>query len=103
MAPGTMRSTDGGYHGGFPPVQTSVTYGDSGGASRFFHCSDWNAEVGERLLDCDSVAYVAKASVGEKNAGIEGETTTINDGRQAISERPYLRNQTERLNSRSNY
>lgn len=40
MKANTQRNTDGGYMGGFPKdrVGERDTYGDSGGASRFFYC-----------------------------------------------------------------
>jgi len=67
-------------HGGLGKegdVQT--TYGDSGGASRFF--------------------YVAKASQKEKNQGLESRTKQIvNDGRKTSIDNAYQRGDTERLN-----
>lgn len=53
MAKDTNRTTDGGYHGGFPTDRIGAhdTYGDAGGASRFF--------------------YVAKPSRAERNEGLE--------------------------------
>lgn len=52
MKAGQQRTQDGGYHGGFPATATATaTYGDSGGASRFY--------------------YVAKASRSERNKGLE--------------------------------
>ena len=42
---------------------------DGGGASRFSHCTDWNAETEERLGECDPLFYAAKASRAERNAG----------------------------------
>lgn len=46
--------------------------GDAGGASRFFHQSDWNAEVEERIALADPVRYQSKASQAERNAGLDG-------------------------------
>jgi len=56
MKPGQKRNKDGGYHGNFPEQATeNGTYGDSGGASRFF--------------------YTSKASKSDRNAGLPaGET-----------------------------
>ncbi len=45
---------------------------DSGGASRFFFRSDWNAEVEEGILCADPVRYQAKAARKEREAGLEG-------------------------------
>lgn len=54
--------------------------GDSGGASRFF--------------------YVAKASVSERNAGLEHRTPeTVNDGRETPIDNPFQRGETKRLNT----
>ena len=61
MQAGQQRSDgkDGGYHHGFPPTATAAgTYGDSGGASRFF--------------------YVAKANKKERNPpGMKNDHPTI--------------------------
>jgi len=65
-----------GDYGVIPPFES---YGDSGSAARFF--------------------YTAKASQTERNWGLgEFEEGTINDGRKVVSERPYLRNTTQRKN-----
>jgi site-specific DNA-methyltransferase (adenine-specific) len=49
MRAGTLRSTDGGYHGDFPETAClHDTYGDSGSISRFFYCA--KADKGERDL-----------------------------------------------------
>jgi len=45
----------------------NVEYGDSGGASRFFHQSHWAIE------NADPFVYQAKVSVSERNAGLGGE------------------------------
>lgn len=75
-----------------------------------FYITDWMAEV---LEDEDPLIYSAKASVAEREAGLDamqrrmmnsGEDDvaflegSINDGRMAESDRPYLRNQTIRRN-----
>lgn len=58
---------------------TMETYGDSGGASRFF--------------------YVAKASRAERNAGLDGmPERTTDDGRSTPIDNPFLRGETERRN-----
>ncbi len=44
----------------------NIEYGDSGGASRFFHQSHWAIE------NADPFVYQAKVSVSERNAGLKG-------------------------------
>jgi hypothetical protein len=55
------------------------TYGDSGGASRFFF------RVSEQLDDADPVRYYAKASRGERDAGLEGMPLGGNDWHRKTS------------------
>lgn len=56
---GTRRNQSGGYRGGFPPRATEHdTYGDQGGASRFFAVFP-------------PFYYCPKASRAERNAGVE--------------------------------
>ena len=50
----------------------------NGTASRFFFQADWNYEVAERLATSDPVFYCAKASKGERNAGLD-ETFPLGD------------------------
>ena len=50
-------------------------FDDAGGASRFFHSSDWQAEA---LEDADPVLYTAKASVSEREAGLGDGTERRN-------------------------
>lgn len=67
--------------------------GDEGGAARFFHNSDWSAEVFERIKSEAPFRYVAKASRSERDAGLddvplrEGGTMDggdiVSDGRSA--------------------
>jgi site-specific DNA-methyltransferase (adenine-specific) len=57
MRAGTQRKNLMGYHGAMPAETMRDTYGDTGGASRFF--------------------YVAKASRSEREAGITGETRAV--------------------------
>ena len=53
MRAGTLRSTDGGYHGDFPETAClHDTYGDIGSVSRFFYCA--KADKGERDLGLES-------------------------------------------------
>ena len=44
---------------------------ERGGPARFFHQSDWSAEVAEQLAAADPVRYQAKAARKERDAGLE--------------------------------
>jgi len=44
---------------------------DSGGASRFYHQSDWSYEILEQIESADPVRYCAKAGQSERNAGLD--------------------------------
>lgn len=62
---------------GFEPNGEAETgVGDSGGASRFFFNSNWNAEAEERLANSDPVMYQAKAGRQERDAGLDGMPLT---------------------------
>lgn len=56
-----------------PPGTPTVSYGDKGGASRFFFQAGWSDEIREGLFAADPVIYEGKASPKEKHAGIKGE------------------------------
>ncbi len=72
-----------------------------------FYITSW---MYENLEDADPLVFAAKASIGEREAGLDAmqrrlmvgeddfEDGTINDGRTAVSDRPYLRNQIKRRN-----
>lgn len=61
----------GGYHGNFPDEATQRgTYGDTGGASRFFTVTNW----AEADLDTARFRYTAKASSAERREGLAGRT-----------------------------
>lgn len=79
---GCVRRQEGKFleHGGLGhPGDVQTTYGDMGGASRFF--------------------FVAKASTAEKNLGLENmPAETVDDGRSKKIDNPYLRGETERFN-----
>jgi hypothetical protein len=61
-------------------VEVRMGHSDSGGASRFFYC--------------------AKASKGERNAGLDAMTPTkVNDGRKTAIDNPFQRGETPRLNT----
>ena len=74
-------------------------YNDSGGASRFFYNSDWNAEVEEQLYLANPVLYQSKASRVEREAGLDRDETTVNDGRKKSIDNAYQRGETKRKNS----
>jgi DNA modification methylase len=77
---GIVASSNVRYSGDDPTATDDVGYGDTGGASRFFYC--------------------AKASRGERNAGLEGfDSTTVDDGREIPIDNPYLRGETARRNT----
>lgn len=91
VPPGAGGTLGGGWSGA-----TTFRHGDSGTAARYFFNADWMLD---RLDEADPVRYVAKASTAERELGLDGlDAGRINDGRQAISDRPYLRNQTDRHN-----
>lgn len=68
------------------------------------------SRIYEQIEDADPVVFAAKASISEKEAGLDSmqrrimvgeddfEDGRLNDGRQADSERPYLRNKVVRRN-----
>jgi len=58
---------------------STVSYGDSGGASRFFYTADWSLEVAEQLAHADPVRYEVKASRGERDAGLAGRQAQKRD------------------------
>lgn len=73
---------------------------DSGGASRFYHNYDWQLEVEEQLASADPVRYEAKASPSEREAGLNHLLPSkVGDGRHTPNDTPFLRDETERLNS----
>lgn len=74
MKAGTSRmigfngKVDGGYCGSFPVEATPTdTYGDEGGASRFFF------NVAHQLDEADPVYYCGKVARGERDAGLDGD------------------------------
>ncbi len=54
-----------------PEGTPNIEYGDSGGASRFFHQSHWAIE------NADPFVYQAKVSVSERNAGLGNQVHDI--------------------------
>jgi site-specific DNA-methyltransferase (adenine-specific) len=69
------------------------TFGDSGGASRFFFQYQEN-----QIDEADLVKYTTKASNAERDAGISRNPTKVNDGRPSEIDNPYQRGETERIN-----
>mgnify|MGYP001574675577 CR=1 FL=1 len=51
-------------------------YGDTGGASRFYHQSGWQHEVAEQLAGAVPWRYCGKASRTERDAGLDGLDST---------------------------
>ena len=47
-------------------------YNDDGGASRYFFCADWSAEILENLENANSVFYASTSSRNERDAGLDG-------------------------------
>ncbi len=79
-----------GYHGGERDViPRSATYGDTGGAARFFHQSQWNFE------NVDPFLYQAKAAKKERNAGLDNTEYIVSDGREKSIDNAYLRGETK--------
>ena len=54
-----------------PEADYRAGKGDTGTAARFFPQFGWAAEVAERLAAADQVRYQAKASRGEREAGLD--------------------------------
>ncbi len=65
--------TYGGIFGNGKPASDSV-YDDSGTASRYFYAADWMLD---RLEAADPVAYIAKASTAEREAGLDPRQTAL--------------------------
>lgn len=76
-----------------------VRYGDEGTAARFFHQSDWNHEIFERVVSASVSFYQAKPSKKEKNAGIVKDAEAVNDGRKKDIDNPYQRGTIKRKNT----
>jgi len=84
---------------------------DSGTASRYFYAADWMLD---RLEAADPVAYIAKASTAEREAGLDPRQTAlmrlldedaadfgdskVDDGRDVSIDNPYQRGETTRRN-----
>lgn len=82
---------------GWVGQNTERGHTDSGTAARFFYNAEWMLD---RLDAADPVAYVAKPSTGEREAGLAAfPHLTVDDGRQTPIDNPYLRGETERRNT----
>ena len=93
-------SNKGQVYGDYAGQKHSNGFGDSGGASRFFHCSDdqaegfeqerlWHDATADVLASADGLVYCAKAGRVERDAGLLGLPTVpggVWDGRQSQSE-----------------
>ena len=78
-------------------IKSGAHFDDTGTAARFFQQSNWMLD---RLDAADPVRYVAKPSVGEREAGLEGwPSATVDDGRATPIDNAYLRGETERRNT----
>lgn len=76
-----------------PEGTPNIEYGDSGGASQFFHQSHWAIE------NADPFVYQAKVSVSERNVGLGYlEEITINDGREKSIDSAYQGGETKKRN-----
>ncbi len=87
-----IRTKEGhfGEHGGLgKPGDVQTTYGDKGGASRFFKILSYSEE------DYDVFRYVAKASKRERNEGLEGFPEKIAD--------PYGEHRGRRMEDKSRF
>lgn len=95
-----------------PGTNTMRGHDDSGTAARFFFQADYTLD---RLEAADAVAYVAKASAAEREAGLDPvqvalvrelygddlpdfDMTTVDDGRETPIDNAYQRGETTRRN-----
>jgi len=83
------------YYGNMKPG-----YGDSGGASRFFHQADWSLNILEQLESTEPVFYCPKTSVQEREAGMDDADPVKywSDGRKKTADHPKQRGKTGRRN-----
>jgi len=88
---------DGGYSGSMPDRIANSTYGDSGGSSRFFFQSNWQAEEHEPFR------YCAKAGRLEREAGLEGFELRPKSGHIQQSEGRKMHGDTETFPCRNNH
>lgn len=94
----------------YPETGIERGHNDSGTAARYFLQADWGPD---RLEAAESIAYFAKPSRGEREAGLdpmqirllrehfeddEFEEDAIGDGRLTPIDNPYQRGKTERRN-----
>lgn len=74
MAAGTYRHNQNGFTGPMPPITGNATYGDSGGASRFFYCA--KASRSDRDYGCEGMEY----KEGGPKSNTSGQHITRRDG-----------------------
>jgi hypothetical protein len=68
------------YHGNMGQAgDVQISYGDSGGAARFFKNSHWSYEVEEQLYFADQAKYQAKPPLSEREAGLESRKSVKSD------------------------
>ena len=70
---GGRSGHEGAYQGGYKQAyygDKKPGLGDEGGASRFYHNSDWSLEIQEQIELADPFLYCAKASRSERDAGL---------------------------------
>lgn len=99
MRAGTRRTQDGGYSGGFPEVAAGRdTYGDSGGASRFFYTAKASrAEREAGLDDLDEVSFGmssgAQAAIARGEDAYQGEdsSTGLNRVKRVRNDHPTVK------------
>lgn len=90
MKPRQMRKSskgDGGYQGSFPDEASAQgTYGDTGGASRFFFVAQ-----ADQIDGADPFRYCAKASRRERDAGLRGGPLPIRNVHPTVKPLALLR------------
>lgn len=97
---GAIRKNAPGLFGLGGDGKANVEYGDIGTAARFFNQFTWGFEEAEaRLSGAVPFFYQAKASAGEREAGLhDNQSLTTSDGRARSIDNPYQRGETERKN-----
>lgn len=69
-----------------------------GGEPGYFQETDWSLDNEEQIGASSLGYYCQKPSIEEKDAGLSGETTTVDDGRAVKIDNPFLRGMTGRKN-----
>lgn len=68
-------------------------------AAQHFHIFDWSLDLEDQLGNGSPAFYSGKAKGLERDEGIEGPVTTMDDGREKSIDNPYLRGETTRKNT----